>query len=164
MRWCGQNSSYRIMSLCTMRMAHVILIWYTGWKFSFQSTETFLNVHWILTDCSLKSGFQALFSDLSVDIQSHWMLLNGRHISVTIQYFFLIFRVKNSKNFHQIRGIKLILLWITTHEIKKKKLCPRRGLNQDIFILVVPKPVRYFCGMLLHIVSELIWILICIHF
>ena len=139
----------------------------TGWKFSFQSTETFLNVHWMLTECSLKSGFQALFSDLSVDIQSHWMLLNGRHISVTIQYFFLIFRVKNSKNFHQIRGIKLILLCFTTHEIKeklKKKLCPRPGSNQGILVLVVPNPVRYLCATLLHIVSELILILKCIHF
>ena len=67
----------------------------TGWKFSFQSTETFLNFHWMLTECSLKSGFQALSSDLSVDIQSYWMLLNGRHISVTIQDFF--FREKNQK-------------------------------------------------------------------
>ena len=29
-----------------------------GWKSSFRSTETFLNVHWMLTECALKSEFK----------------------------------------------------------------------------------------------------------
>ena len=53
-----------------------------------------LNCHWMLTECSLKSGFQELFNDLLVSIQSHCMLLYSRHILVTIQSFFLIFRKK----------------------------------------------------------------------
>ena len=41
---------------------------------------------------------------LLVSFRSHWMLLNGRHISVTIQWLFIS------------RGFKVILLWIRTPE------------------------------------------------
>ena len=57
-----------------------------------------LNVHWMLTECLLKSGFQALFSDISMYIQSHWMVLNCRHISVIIQYFVLFSETKFKRN------------------------------------------------------------------
>ena len=36
-----------------VRYDNKIVLWViTGWKFSFQSTEAFLNVHWMLTECS----------------------------------------------------------------------------------------------------------------
>ena len=86
----------------------------TGWKFSFQSTETFLNVHGMLIETRISGTVQWPFSGHLVPLNAaEWQAHFSDHSVI-----FFIFRVKNSKKY-QIRGFKLILLWITTHEIKK---------------------------------------------
>ena len=107
---------------------------------------------WLSTECMeclLKSGFQALFGDLSVSIQSHWTLLNGRHIKLTIQYFFQ----EKIQNFSSDKGFKshIIIDYNAWNKFKKWKTCPRAALNPDIFNLIVPKPTRYLYRTLLHI-------------
>ena len=125
-------------------------------------SECPLNAHGMFTEIRISGTVQWPFSGLSVPLNAaEWQAHFSDH-----SVFFFYFQGKKFKNFHQIRGIKLILLLFTTHEINKnkKKLCPRPGSNQGILVLVVPNPVRYLCATLLHIVSELILILKCIHF
>ena len=128
-------------------------------------SECPLNAHGMFTEIRISGTVQWPFSGHSVPLNAaEWQA----HFSDHSVFLFWIFRVKNSKLFHQIRGIKLILLWFTTHEIKKNKkknyAHGHAGSNQGILVLVVPNPVRYLCATLLHIVSELILILKCIHF
>ena len=74
------NYIYRLQASSSTLQKHANLKihrWRTGWTFSFQSSETFLNVHWMLTEWSLKFGFKALFSEFLVSIQSHWTLVKN---------------------------------------------------------------------------------------
>ena len=133
-----------------------------------------LSVNWNISECPLNA--HGMFTEIRISGTVQWPF-NGHSIPLNAaewqahfsdhSVFFFNFQGKKFKKIHQIRGIKLISLWFTTHEIKKnskKKLCPRPRWNQGILVLVVPKPVRYLCATLLHIVNALIWILLCIHF
>ena len=121
---------------------------------------------WMFTECSLKSGFQALFSDLSVSIQSHWTLLNGRHISVTVRIFFN-FQEKKSQNHSAIKGFIVILLWITTHEINKKNGNKKHTYGHNctrVFWFYLFLNRHFISTPLFYIGCGLIWIFICIYF
>ena len=111
----------------------------SGWTLSFQSTETFLNVHLFLTECSLNA--------------TEWQA----HFNYNLVIFFQFSGKSSIQIFHQIWGFKVKSLWITTHEINEKK--PPGILN-----FIVPVPVRYPYTTLLHIGSGLIWILLSIYF
>ena len=65
------------------------IVIYTWGKNPFQSTE---KKFWMSNECSRKVHWNPDCRYCSVSIQSNWTLLNGRHISVTIQYFFFNFR------------------------------------------------------------------------
>ena len=78
------------------------------------------------------------------------------HNLVTIQLFFLLIFMGKNLFFHQIRGFKVILLWITMHEINKKGEFPREGTKPGILFFVVSKPVRYYFSTLFHVNYRLI--------
>ena len=92
---------------------------YTWWKFSLQSTETFLNVHWMLTECSQTVHRITEFRHCSVTFQWAFSLTDYCWIAGTFQWpisIFFYLQKKKLKHFHQIMGSKVISLWITTHE------------------------------------------------
>ena len=98
----------------------------------------------------------------------YWMLLNGRHISVIIQFFFCIFREKNSKTFSSHKGFYSHIIIMDYNAWKKRNWkiisFPRTGSNQGILFLVLAKQARYLYGTLRRFDYELIWILKCLHF
>ena len=117
---------------------------------------------WISMECSRNVHWNPDFRHCPVTFQWTFSPTECCWTAGTFQWpfrkFFLFSGKKSKKKNHQIMGFKVILLWITTHEIKKKwgkKSCPRAGSNQGILFHDVPKPVRYLC---------IIWLLICIHF
>ena len=110
--------------------------YYTGWKFSFSQLKHF----WMSTEYSRNVHWNPDFRHCSVTFQWTFSPTECCWMAGTFQWPFSIFFLFSG---YQIRGIKLILLLFTTHEINKKnKLCPRPGSNQGIFVLVVPNPVR----------------------
>ena len=104
----GQNCSFisTLFALLYIPIYCISLIKSTEWKFSFQSTEPFLNVHWMLTECSLISGFQALFNDLSVSIQSQ---LNAAEWQVHFREHSVFLFIFQFKTFSLDRGCQAIL-------------------------------------------------------
>ena len=88
------------------------------------SPSSQLKHFWMSTECSQNVHWNPDFRHCSVTFQWTFRPTECCWMAGTFQWpfsIFFFFRVKNSKNVHQIRGIKLILLWFTTHEIKKNK-------------------------------------------
>ena len=98
----------------------------------------------------------------------YWMLLNGRHISVIIQYFFLYFQRKKFQNFSSHKGFysHIIIMDYNAWKKRNRKIIsfPRTGSNQGILFLVLSRQVRYLYTTLRRFDYELILILIWIHF
>ena len=122
-------------------------------------SECPLNAHGMFTEIRISSTVQWPFSGHSVPLNAaEWQAHFSDH-SVIFFNFQGKFFFKN----HQKRSFKPILLWITTHEIKKlKKIYMLTSRFEPGYFF--PEPVRYLCETLLHIFCEFILILICIHF
>ena len=134
-----------------------------------------LSVNWNISECQLIA--HGLFNEIWITGIVQWPFsessapLNDAKWRAHFREHSLIFFNVQRKQFfikkNQIRGFKVIVLWITTYEINKKwgeRSCPLAGSNPCILFLVVSKPVRCLYASLLQIGYGLIWILICIHF
>ena len=88
------------------------ILFSVNWNIS----ECPLNAHGMFTEIQISGIVQWPFSEHSVPLNAAAWQVHFSDYSV----IFLILREKNSKTFHQIRGFKVVLLCITTHEITKK--------------------------------------------
>ena len=114
-------------------------------------SECPLNPYRMFTEIQISGIVQWPFSEPSVPLnaaewQAHFIDHSG----------FLVFLINRQKiHFffsYQLRGFRVILLWITTHEINKngEKACSWAGSKPDMVFLVVSKlQVRYLYTTLL---------------
>ena len=109
-----------------------------------------LNVQWMLTECSRKSGLSGTVQWSFSPNECYW---NAGTILWPFRFFFYFQKEHNSKMFHQIRCIKFILLWITAHEKKSLK----KHSNIYMYILF-NKKIERKSFLVLNECSFLCWI------
>ena len=82
-----------------------------------------LSIDWNISECPLNAHGMFTESIVHWPFSGHPVPLNAAECQAHFSdhsVIFFNFQEKKSKYFHQIRGFKVILLWMTMHEIKKR--------------------------------------------
>ena len=129
---CSNSSCHHVYGCTGMSCRYQSYLFWNQLYFLKQTNinrmKILLSVNWNISECPLNA--QGTFTEIRISGTVQWPF-SGHSVPLNAaewqahfsdhSVIFLIFRVKNSKKNHQIRCFKLILLWITTHEIMKLK-------------------------------------------